>query len=88
MMPENMLKAESVMQDHVMREIKPQSEALGALQALSKTGGLSQEKVTQSSGKPGSPGSGDGSCCQSCVTFGQMCPGALQGEGLVGRWAR
>lgn len=62
MMLENMLKVKSVMQDHVMREIKPQSEALGALQALPKTGGLSQEKLTQSSGKPGSPDSGNGSC--------------------------
>ena len=84
-MLENVLKVESAMQDHVMKEIKPRSEALGALQPLSRTGGLSQEKVAQSSSKPGSPGSGDGSCCQSGVTFGRTCPGALQGEGWVGK---
>lgn len=66
-----------------MREIKPQSEALGALQALSKTEsgeGDTEQWQTWISG--------DGSCCQSGVTLGRTCPGALRAEGWVGRLAR
>lgn len=54
------------MPDHVVREIRPRREALGALQS----GSLSPEKVAQSSGKPETPGSGNGSWCQSGATFG------------------
>lgn len=46
MVLENVLRVGNVMQDCVMRVIKTQSEALGALQALFRTGGLNQE-VTQ-----------------------------------------
>lgn len=76
-----------MMPDHVVREIKPQSKALAALQALSRPEGLSQEEVTAalSSSKPGSPGSGSGSSCQLGVTFSCTCLGAIQGEGWVGR---